>query len=170
MNKRSIYLSVVLISCLYVLNVFGQKDSLAIDLEKEKDAAERLLSSGIVIRAELHADGRTQAGGVWSETGYKFSDGVYLSSSGGDYKTVENARERFETLLKSAIKVLEQKGINSKKDGSKVSETALLVFGDQKKKKYTFSRVEWYKTFMASTGSNSLKHLLAYELKNEKEQ
>ena len=167
---RSIYLSVVLISCLCALSVFGQKDSLAIDLQKEKDAAKRLLSSGIVIRSDFDADGRTEVGGVWFETGYKFSDGVYLSSSGGDYKTVENARERFDAILKSAIKILEQKDIHSKKIGSKVGETALLVFGDQKKKKYTFSRVELYKTFMGSTGSSSLKQLLAYELKNEKGQ
>ena len=127
---------------------------LAADFEKEKLEAENLIESGITFKNTLSMHGvPTERGVKFGTNEFESSDGVKIKRHAELFDSPEAVRQKFESATKDAAKIFEKDSLKSGEQrfvGAK-GETAEIVYTSG----YYLYRVS----------SPSLRHLLAFELK-----
>src|SRR5215217_9475451 len=101
------------------------RDDLEIDFEQEKAAARLLIQSGVKFHLHHSADGRTKEGGRFYSNVERASDGMWLESSGAEFRTPQKARKAFEDKLKGYQVLLRVPELDS--TGEQIGEKVVAV-------------------------------------------
>ncbi len=124
------------------------------DFETEKAEAQKLFDWGITFENIKSAHGmRTEKGVSFGSNDFESSDGVKLLRYGKLYETPEELKQAFDNALKGAAKVFEKKNFeNGEKMFIGVAGNSAFIVNTSGYYLYTVS-------------SPSLRHLLAFEIK-----